>query len=220
MTHGLDAASAPAGAAPAAEPRIPGALGSIDRTLRLLNHGILVAGGVALVGACCVLTFSVVVRYALHRPTEWQDETAVFLIVGAVFLSAAGVQAKRGHVAIEAVSGLLPPAVNRARLLLADVVSLAFVAFFAWKSWELFHEAWIDGITSDSTWGPPLWIPYSLMSVGMSLLAVQLAVQIVESVAYGPGAAGWANQKIGMGADLTKGLPAEGPLRGPAPGTM
>ncbi len=161
--------------------------------------------------ACLVLTHSVVVRYLLKEPTEWQDEMAVFLIIGATFLSAAGVQAKRGHVAIEALTGLLPPAANRIRLLLADVISLAFCLFFAWKSWSLDHEAWTDGQISQSTWGPPLWIPYTLMAAGMSLLCLQFALQIAEALAYGPKAAGWAKPKIGLGADLNQTIAPEGP---------
>ncbi len=64
------------------------------------------------------------------------------------------------------------------------MVSLAFCAFFAWKSWTLDHEAWIDGQTSQSTWGPPLWIPYTLMAAGMSLLCLQFILQIAEALLY------------------------------------
>lgn len=219
MSHGFDAATAGPEAGAADEPRLPGVLGALDRAMRLLNRVILALGGLCLVAACLVLTHSVVVRYLLKQPTEWQDEMAVFLIVGATFLSAAGVQAKRGHVAIEAVTGLLSPAVNRARLLLADIISLTFCLFFAWKSWSLDHEAWVDGQISQSTWGPPLWIPYTLMSVGMSLLCLQFALQIAEGLVYGPRAAGWAKPKIGLGADLNKdmrGAPEITP-RGPDP---
>ena len=204
MSHAFDAASAASEPHKAEASRIPGLLGVIARTTRRLNHLILVLGGIALVAACLVLSYSVLIRYVLHEPTEWQDETAVFLIVGATFLSAAGVQAKRGHVAIEALTGLLPPAANRARLVLVDIVSLAFVTFFAWKSWSLFHEAWEDGQISQSTWGPPLWIPYLLMAAGMSLLSLQFVLQIAEAVLYGPRSAGWAKPKIGIGADVNR----------------
>ncbi|GJE26843.1 TRAP transporter small permease [Methylobacterium organophilum] len=217
MSHAFDAASA-AAERPAAEvPRIPGPLGVIDRATRRLNHAILVCGGLALVGACLVLSYSVLIRYVLHEPTEWQDETAVFLIVGATFLSAAGVQAKRGHVAIEALTGLLPAAANRIRLLLVDLVSLAFVAFFAWKSWSLFHEAWVDGQISQSTWGPPLFIPYLLMAAGMTLLGLQFVLQIAEALLYGPASAGRAQPKIGMGADLNTNRDDVAPLDPHAP---
>ena len=204
MSHAFDAASAAAETHTTVEPRVPGLLGTIDRALKGVNHVIMLLGGIALVCACLVLSYSVVIRYVLHEPTDWQDEMAVFLIVGATFFSAAAVQAKRGHVAIEALTGLLSPRVNRARLLVADVISFVFVAFFAWKSWTLLHEAWVDGQVSQSSWGPPLWIPYILMAIGMTLLGIQFALQIAEEILYGAEKAGWANPKIGLGADLNR----------------
>ncbi|MGU3540689.1 TRAP transporter small permease [Methylobacterium sp. A54F] len=204
MSHAFDAASAAAETHAPEEVRIPGPLGVLDRAMKGLNRVILMLGGLALIGACLVLSYSVVIRYVLHEPTEWQDEMAVFLIVGATFFSAAAVQAKRGHVAIEALTGLLSPAVNRVRLILADLISLCFVAFFAWKSWTLDHEAWVDGQVSQSTWGPPLWIPYTLMALGMSLLTLQFILQIAEALLYGPRTAGFAAPKVGVGADINR----------------
>jgi TRAP-type C4-dicarboxylate transport system permease small subunit len=147
--------------------------------LAAINSAIVVLSSIALVIASVVLTYSVLSRYFLHFSTDWQDELSVFLIVGAVFMSAASIQARRGHVAIEAIVGLLPEGVNRIRQIAVDVASFVFCAFFAWKSWVLLDEAWTENFHSESTWGPPLWIPYSLMAIGMTLLGVQLLLQIV-----------------------------------------
>ncbi|HKA71020.1 MAG TPA: TRAP transporter small permease, partial [Xanthobacteraceae bacterium] len=43
-------------------------------------------------------------------------------------------------------------------------------------------EAWVDNHHSGSTWGPPLWIPYSLMTVGMVLLSVQILLQVLAAL--------------------------------------
>ncbi len=204
MSHGFDAATAAPEVHAGPAPRVPGPIGALDRMVGALNTLILGLGGLALVAACLVLSYSVLIRYVFHEPTEWQDEMAVFLIIGATFGSAAAVQAKRGHVAIEALTGLLPAGVNRVRLILVDCVSLAFCLFFAWKSWTLDHEAWVDGQVSQSTWGPPLWIPYTMMALGMSLLCLQLALQVASALVRGPRSAGWAEPKIGVAADINR----------------
>ena len=173
MVHGLDAVETEIRAAPPAD-----AAGPLERILDRINQVIVIVSSVALVAAACVLTYSVASRYFLHFSTDWQDELSVFLIVGSVFMSAAAIQARRGHVAIEAIVGLLPPRANAVRQWLVDVASLVFCWYFAWKSWTLLDEAWVENFHSGSTWGPPLWIPYSLMAVGMTLLGLQLLLQV------------------------------------------
>ena len=165
------------GAAPGARPPPGGALGALERLLGAVNRAMLFIGMITLVVASAVLTYSVFSRYLFRAATDWQDEVAVFCIVGAVFLCGAWVQAQRGHIGIEAISSILPPAVNRIRMIVVDLMSLAFCAFFAWKSWTLFHEAWVDKMTTSSTFSPPLTIPYGLMAAGMTLLVAQLLLQ-------------------------------------------
>jgi TRAP-type C4-dicarboxylate transport system permease small subunit len=179
MSHGIELdPSVPA----TTLPRHP-LLSPLAALLGGINRVVLRLSMLALVLTSAVLTYSVVTRYFLKTPTDWQDEASVFMLVGATFLCAAHVQSLRGHVGIEALAGVLPPAVNRVRLLLVDLVSTLFCAFFAWKSWTLLHEAWVDGQTTSSTWAPPLWIPYSLMSLGMTLLALQLLLQTATRAA-------------------------------------
>ena len=164
------------------DPATPRWLLPLARGLVLVNRGVMVLGMVALLASALILSSSVVTRYFLHASTDWQDEASVFCLVGATFLCSAFVQAIRGHVGIEAVSSLLSARVNRVRVACVDLGCLAFCVFFAWKSCTLLHEAWSEGQTTSSSWAPPLWIPYLLMSLGMILLSVQLAVQCVVSV--------------------------------------
>src|SRR3954470_15997094 len=90
------------------EPFMPAWLRPAERAMRLVNRTMLGLGMLALLAAAVVLTSSVVTRYVLKSSTDWQDETAVFCLVGATFLCGAFVQSLRGHIGIEAVAGLLP----------------------------------------------------------------------------------------------------------------
>jgi TRAP-type C4-dicarboxylate transport system permease small subunit len=161
-------------------PALPrhGIAGTVDRALAVCNRGIVAVAALALVAACAILSYSVISRALFKAANYWQDEAAVFLLVGATFMTAAYVQQNRGHIGIEAFVGLLSPAANRVRLWLVDLASLLFCAFFTWKSWTLAHEAWVDGQVSNSVWSPPLAIPYCLMATGMTLLCAQILLQI------------------------------------------
>ncbi|MFG1409697.1 TRAP transporter small permease [Xanthobacter sp. VTT E-85241] len=163
-----------------------GGLAVLVRAMALVNRTIVLLAAFVLVLAGLILSYSVASRLAFGAMSYWQDEASVFLLVGATFMTAAYVQGRRGHVAIEALSTLLPPRVNAARLLLVDIASFAFCAFFTWKSFTLLEEAWIEGHVSSSSWAPPLWIPYATMALGMALLSLQIALQIACAMAPGP----------------------------------
>jgi TRAP-type C4-dicarboxylate transport system permease small subunit len=178
MSHGFELKPAIAGI----DPDTPVVLLPLARLLQVINRAVVVLGMLALLVASLVLTYSVVSRYVMKASTDWQDEAAVFCLVGATFLCGAFVQSLRGHVGIEAMAGLLPRSLNRLRLALVDLMCTAFCSFFAWKSWTLFHEAWVEGQTTSSSWAPPLWIPYGLMALGMTLLSLQLLVQLTARV--------------------------------------
>ena len=171
---------APGAPTPAAsiDPDTPVWLRPLARVIQRINEAMVVLGMLALLAASAVLTYSVVSRYVMKASTDWQDEAAVFCLVGATFLCGAFVQSLRGHVGIEAIAGWLPRSVDRLRLMLVDLMCALFCAFFAWKSWTLLHEAWVDKQTTSSSWAPPLWIPYGLMAAGMTLLSLQLLIQL------------------------------------------
>lgn len=177
MSYGFDAKPT-AGPALPAMPDNP-VVAVLASVLERFNKLALYLSMAALMLTALIMTYSVVARYFFHVPTDWQDDATVFMLVGVIFLCAGYAQSFRGHIGIEALSSILPAAVNAVRLLLVDLVSFLFCGFFSWKSWTLFYEAWSEGQTTSSTFAPPLWIPYSLMALGMTVLTLQILVQVL-----------------------------------------
>lgn len=177
MSHGFELE-------PAKGPAIPDnvVLAGLSLLLDRLNGLLLKLSMLAIVLTALVLTFSVVSRYFFNVPTDWQDEASVFMLVGVTFFCTAYVQSYRGHIGIEALSSVLSPAVNAVRMLIVDIFSFLFCAFFSWKSWTLFHEAYVEGQTTSSTFAPPLAIPYGMMAIGITILSLQLLVQVITRI--------------------------------------
>jgi tripartite ATP-independent transporter DctM subunit len=94
-----------------------GLLGAAQALLSGVNAAMAVASSLAILLAASVLTWAVFARYKLGMASDWQDELSTFLLIGATFASAAWTQARRGHVAIDALAHILPPRVDRARRL-------------------------------------------------------------------------------------------------------
>ena len=164
-----------------------GIAGHAAAWLRAINQAAAVIGAIAVGAAACVLTWEATARYLFKIPSDWQDEVTIFLLVGATFLAAGWVQQWRGHVGIQALGAVLPPAADRIRRFVSDIVTLVFCLFFGWKCWSLLIVAVKDGQISGSAFGAPLWIPYGCMSLGMTLLVLVLIEQVLTRQAMRAG---------------------------------
>ena len=142
---------------------------SFQKVVSAINRIMVGLGALGLAAASLILSYSVVSRALFQANTDWQDEAAVFCLVGVTFLCAAYVQEHRHHVGISAIAAMLP----------ADFGSAANTTH-TWKSWTLWFEAFEESHTTSSAWGPPLTVPYGLMAAGMTLLSVQLLLQTLR----------------------------------------
>lgn len=176
------------GTAPAVPPPSGGpaaAWHAFSRGVKALNAFTGLLAGVLIVASCVIITNEVVWRYWLRHPHTWNLEVNVFLLIGATFLAANYTQMKRAHVGTEVLQTLMSARWNRRRILAGDILSLLLCGFIAVKVLQYDWQAWAGDWTTDSTWAPPLWIPYTLIGVGMVLITLEYIVQIAEDIATG-----------------------------------
>ncbi len=134
----------------------------------------------ALVGsAILVVCEMVVIRYFLNASTIWQTEYVIFSLVAATFVGSPYVLLIRGHVNVDLLPHYLGDKGRHVLALLASAGGLAFCLILTWTGFDLFHEALVNGWTTDTVWALPLWIPYLSLPLGIGLLSLQYLADIV-----------------------------------------
>jgi TRAP-type C4-dicarboxylate transport system permease small subunit len=149
-------------------------------TLTWLNLWLGYLAGVLVAVSAVLLTGEVMARYIFNAPSDWGLELCILMLIAATFMAAGHTLAAKAHVNIDIVDHLMSGSLNRWRLLLADAGAAGLCGFVAVNAWRLTGIAWSEGWVSNSTWGPKLWIPFSMIALGMSLLALQYLVQIID----------------------------------------
>lgn len=153
------------------------------RAVRLLSRlsglvaAVLIAAGVVVV---CHMVF---VRYALNHHTIWQTDFTTYSLIAATFIGSPYVLMTRGHVNVDVLPLRLGP---RARWWLGfatGCVTLAFALLVTVLAVEFWQEAWEQSWVSDTMWRARLWIPYGSMPIGLGLLTLQAAADLVDLVA-------------------------------------
>ena len=137
----------------------------------------------ALVGmAILVVCQMVVIRYFLNGSTIWQTEFVIFSLVGATFIGCPYVHKLKGHVNVDLLPNYLGDRGRFALAILASSLGMLFCAVLTWKGYELFHEALVNGWTTDTIWALPLWIPYLALPLGIGLMTLQYVADILALV--------------------------------------
>ncbi|MBW2481299.1 MAG: TRAP transporter small permease [Deltaproteobacteria bacterium] len=158
----------------------------LGRLLSLVIDGLTYLTGwtaaLCLVGAALIVTEAVVVRKILGISTIWQIEASVFLLILVVFAGAPFVQKNEHHLNVDLVIIHLAPRTREITLIIVSIISCLIAAVLAWYAWPMWWETVVGNQHSESLWGPPLWIPYLFLPLGMTLLFLQYIVYISNKI--------------------------------------
>ncbi|MBW2441933.1 MAG: TRAP transporter small permease [Deltaproteobacteria bacterium] len=158
----------------------------LGRLLTLVIDGLTYLTGwtaaLCLVGAALIVTEAVVVRKILGISTIWQIEASVFLLILVVFAGAPFVQKNEHHLNVDLVIIHLAPRTREITLIIVSIISCLIAAVLAWYAWPMWWETVVGNQHSESLWGPPLWIPYLFLPLGMTLLFLQYIVYISNKI--------------------------------------
>jgi TRAP-type C4-dicarboxylate transport system permease small subunit len=155
---------------------------SFIRAVTFVSRVTGVFGALLIAAAVLVICDIMVERYILNLTTIWQIDVVTYCIVGATFISSPYVLMTRGHVNVDILPLHLGARGRYALALFTGILALAFcVVLFILVSaywYEAYSERWL----SNTVWRARLWIPLLSMPVGMGLVILQYAVELISLV--------------------------------------
>lgn len=108
-------------------------------------------------------------RYVLNESLFWAEELVRGLMVWGVMVSSALVAASRGHIRVEVLELMLPPAGRKVVGWISDALAIAFSLILLWAAIQLMDRSWLQR-------SPLLEVPkytvYMAIAVGAALEAL------------------------------------------------
>jgi len=155
----------------------PGALRVVDRAAEAVVAA-------ALLGELGLVLANVLARGVLHRSFLWTDETARLALAVLAFIGGAVAYRRREHAFVRVVLGLLPRRVERACLMLADLLVLLIAGLVIAVSAEFIQSSWVERT-------PILQLPAALIALPLPIGMALIALYAVDHLRRAHGRAAW-----------------------------
>jgi TRAP-type C4-dicarboxylate transport system permease small subunit len=156
--------------------RSPLLLRYIDRLSELAGY----MSAVLILASMLIVCYGVFLRYVLGASTVWQLELSTYFLMFAAFVGGAYGLKHGDHVNLSLIVDRLPEKIRLYVQLLASVLGFMFVVIVAAIAYVLWWETTGAGRTSGTAWNVPLTYPYLIVPLGMTLIALQYLVIVVQ----------------------------------------
>jgi TRAP-type C4-dicarboxylate transport system permease small subunit len=149
------------------------------RVVSSLSRAAGVAAALLIGFAVLVICDMVVERYIFNLTTIWQIDVVTYSIVSATFIGSAYVLMTRGHVNVDVLPMHLGPTARYWLALFTIILAFGFVLVLFVLCTAYWYQSWTENWHSDTVWRARLWVPYLSMPIGLGLLVLQYAAELI-----------------------------------------
>jgi TRAP-type C4-dicarboxylate transport system permease small subunit len=129
-----------------------------------------------------VILVEVVTRSLFHFSFEVVDEVGGYLTVAVSFLALAPAQARKAFHNVALVQNRISKRAQTAWLAFFHLLSLVFCLTVTGAMARFVYRSWEQGDVASTVMRTQLWIPQSFMVIGMGVLSLVLAAELLAAV--------------------------------------
>ncbi len=137
---------------------------------------------IALVLATVIMVYGVALRYFFGRPTVWQTEVSIYLLVFVTFVGAAYGLKHHAHVGVDLLVDRLPVRPQLVVRITTGLLALGVVGVVIWSSYGTWWEAAQGDFRTATALRAPLSVVYAILPLGMLLVAFQYIALVIDGV--------------------------------------
>ena len=140
------------------------------------------ASEICLVVLALMIFREVIARYVFRSPSVFSVEISEYMMIFIAFLSAGWVLHQDRHVNMTALTDRFSPKIQLSLEIITSIITMAYCSIIIWKSITTVLMAYHGGYHSASSVNFPLWIAYTFIPLGISILFLQYIVKIGNSI--------------------------------------
>ena len=149
--------------------------GVVERACKYLS-------AIALMVLLVVVGVDIVTRWGFNFSYEVSDEVAAYMLVAIAFLSLPVSHINGAFHRVEFVQARLSMRWKLVSSICFELVALIFCAIFVWQFVNLVRSSWRFGDHAPTFMETPLWLPRSLLIVGMAALCLSLLRSLAADI--------------------------------------
>lgn len=138
---------------------------------------------IALVVMLVLITVEVVLRSLFDTSTEMAEEISTYALVALVFLGLPRLMLKDGLLKVDAIYGRLSQRAQHALTILYSLMALAISYEYTYQIWRLVGSSFRRGAKSTTLLEVPLYLPQTLVLIGLCGLMLALLGVIAANLA-------------------------------------
>ncbi len=149
--------------------------GVVEKTCKFLS-------ALALMVLMAVVGVDIVTRWGFHFSYEVSDEVAAYMLVAIAFLSLPVSHINGAFHHVEFIQARLTGRAQRISRIVFELLALFFSGIFVWQFIMLVRSSWRFGDHAPTFLETPLWLPRSLLVIGMAALCISLGRTLVADL--------------------------------------
>jgi len=127
-----------------------------------------------LVATIILISMEAIARNLFHTSLQITDEVGGYLLVAITFLSMSVAEAHGAFHRVELIQMRLSRRAQLVTQIIFDLISLAASIAVSWQLIRLTMNSWRSEDVAATPLQTPLWLPQSVMAIGMTLLCLAL----------------------------------------------